>query len=306
MTIPTSAVTATVFGPDGVPVVGAIVTATLSKQEIYQGVVVPRQVDAVTGQDGTCVLSLWPNGLGSLGGSFYVVRIWQQGQQTQMLRCYVVDATPIALKDTLISSGSAPVAITGPVQVADLNTALATKADASTVTTFVASADVSITAGTDASGNPTATWALTKAGTGTNTPPASGQWNEDLSVIVAQGSAVALTTGAQATIASVTLGPGAYDVGGAMVGVTGAATNISSAAAAINTTASMPAALTERGQWLGRGTGLSAGDSVFAYPSKRIYVAAGNTQTVYLVGIAIFSGGTLSMYGELRVRRLAF
>ena len=60
----------------GAPVADALITATLDRYEVAatSGYVVPRVAQARTGPDGACVLSLWPNALGSTESS-YTVRI---------------------------------------------------------------------------------------------------------------------------------------------------------------------------------------------------------------------------------------
>ena len=124
---------------------------------------------------------------------------------------------------------------------------------------------------------------------------------EDLSVIVPQASAVALTTGTASVVASATLGPGVWDVGGAAAGFTGTATTtLVSCGAGVNTAQQMPA-LHLRGQATNART--STVDVVVQYPSQRLTVPAGQTLTVYLLAVCVFTSGAMSAYGELRIRR---
>ena len=74
MTIPTCAVTCSVFDDDGVPMSGAIVTAILDRLEIYNGYVVPKTVTGTTDLNGFVTLNLWPNALG-IFSSTYIFKI---------------------------------------------------------------------------------------------------------------------------------------------------------------------------------------------------------------------------------------
>lgn len=189
-------------------------------------------------------------------------------------------------------------------QLTDQSGLIAGKADAAYVAAFAAGFGISLTETVDASGNRLLTWTYNGNGRADGSSPSTGQVGEDASVSISQGSAVALTTNVAANILSATLQPGTWDVGGAAVGITGTATSVTSVCAGISTTSATAPALLNRAQWLGRGAGMSAGDSIMVYPSQRFTVPAGNLQTVYLTGLGIFTGGTLSVYGELRVRRV--
>lgn len=175
---------------------------------------------------------------------------------------------------------------------------------ASQLYVFMPSADIAVTEGTNASGEPTVTWTLTKAGSTNGSVPTSGQIGEDLSVAVLQSGAVALTTAVASVVASVVLQPGVYDVGGGTVCFTGTATTLSVCGGGVNSSSTLPA-LHLRGQSTPRANGLANGDTCLTHPSQRFYVPAGTTQTVNLVANAVFTGGTVSAYGELRVRRVA-
>lgn len=75
MSIPTCAVRTVVLDSvGGQPLAGAIVSARLSSYEIYQGFVVPQDIEVVSGVDGSVELPLFPNELGS-ASSFYDVKI---------------------------------------------------------------------------------------------------------------------------------------------------------------------------------------------------------------------------------------
>lgn len=75
MSIPTCAVRTVVLDSvGGQPLAGAIVSARLSTYEIYQGFVVPQDIEVTSAADGSVVLPLFPNELGS-ASSFYEVKI---------------------------------------------------------------------------------------------------------------------------------------------------------------------------------------------------------------------------------------
>ena len=72
--LPTCAVSFSVFTDDGLPDVGASVSATLNQFEVYDGYIVPELVSDKTDANGLAILRLWPNELGSTG-SMYTVKI---------------------------------------------------------------------------------------------------------------------------------------------------------------------------------------------------------------------------------------
>ena len=74
MALTTCAVSFRVFTDDGLPDVGATVSAVLNQYEIYNGYVVPELVTGKTNSNGLVVLNLWPNQLGSTS-SMYTIKI---------------------------------------------------------------------------------------------------------------------------------------------------------------------------------------------------------------------------------------
>lgn len=74
MSLPTCNVLCTVYDDTGAPVQGATISARLNQFEVYQGYVVPQQVDGTTNASGQATLALWPTQLGSTS-SMYVVKI---------------------------------------------------------------------------------------------------------------------------------------------------------------------------------------------------------------------------------------
>ena len=74
MPIPTVNVFCPVMDQNGAPVAGAVIMAVLDRPEVYQGYVVPRQVEVVADANGEAILRLFPNALGA-EGSRYKLRV---------------------------------------------------------------------------------------------------------------------------------------------------------------------------------------------------------------------------------------
>ena len=127
--------------------------------------------------------------------------------------------------------------------------------------------------------------------------PASPLGNETVSRVPV-GSAVSLTTGTPANVTSVVLGPGLWEVSGAVGFSEGGATVATEEIAAINTVSAtlptFPAAGTAPTTGLG---------SIVALAPCRITVASGTT-TVYLIAQAAFTVSTDAAYGEIRAVRV--
>lgn len=73
--VPTIPVTCRASDQNGNPIVDGRFVAKLDREEIYQGFVVPEEIEGFTNDQGICVLNLWPNALG-VNGSGYRVRAW--------------------------------------------------------------------------------------------------------------------------------------------------------------------------------------------------------------------------------------
>lgn len=73
-TLPMVNVTARIHDQNGEPVAGARITMRLSADEKYCGLIVPRETTQATNANGTAVLRVWPNELGT-EGSEYIVSI---------------------------------------------------------------------------------------------------------------------------------------------------------------------------------------------------------------------------------------
>lgn len=73
--VPTIPVTCRASDQNGNPIVEGRFVAKLDREEIYEGFVVPEEIEGFTNDQGICVLNLWPNALG-VNGSGYRVRAW--------------------------------------------------------------------------------------------------------------------------------------------------------------------------------------------------------------------------------------
>jgi hypothetical protein len=74
MPLPTCQVTVRCYAQNGQPDPGARVTARLNRAEVYQGYIVPEEIEAIADATGVAVLTLFRNALGSTG-SMYKFRI---------------------------------------------------------------------------------------------------------------------------------------------------------------------------------------------------------------------------------------
>lgn len=92
MPLPTQPVTCRFYDQSGNPAVGARVLFRLTVMEIYDGIVAPELVEATTDVNGECVVSLFPNALGSYA-SQYQVRAWsaEDGKKIIDSLCTVPD-----------------------------------------------------------------------------------------------------------------------------------------------------------------------------------------------------------------------
>ena len=110
MSIPTCTVTVNVATLTGAAVSAATVMATLSGPESTDdGLVVPGTVSAITDGAGVCTLALFPNALGRIGGTRYVITITTP-TRTAKYHAVVPDQDTADLQDILVAStaGAAP------------------------------------------------------------------------------------------------------------------------------------------------------------------------------------------------------
>ena len=131
----------------------------------------------------------------------------------------------------------------------------------------------------------------------------AGNVGEYVITLVAVGSPVSLTTATAANVASISLTAGDWDVEGNVNFTAGSATTATTSAwsAGIDaTTATLPTDGSEV-----HTTAVATTSSFLTsipVPRKRISLSA--TTTIYLVGLATFSAGTVGGYGKIAARRM--
>lgn len=136
-------------------------------------------------------------------------------------------------------------------------------------------------------------------GTTTNDDAAAGYVGEFISATIVQGSAVALSTGTDANIASISLTAGDWDVFGNLNFDTAASTSITmlrGSSSTVSATRQSPgftfrcAALVPGVESIGQ-----------AIPARRVSISG--TTTIYLVAQGTFTVSTLAAWGNLYARR---
>lgn len=138
------------------------------------------------------------------------------------------------------------------------------------------------------------------AGTVTNDNATAGRLGEFGHSEVASGSAVSLTTGTAANVTSISLSAGDYDVRG-NVNFAGSSSTVTSRSGGItSTSATVPTDGTE--VFNGAQTTTTTETSSVSVPAKRFSLST--TTTIYLVGKATFSAGTMGGFGSISWRRV--
>jgi hypothetical protein len=128
----------------------------------------------------------------------------------------------------------------------------------------------------------------------------AGHVGEYPSSSVPIGSAVSLTTATSANVTSISLTAGDWDVSGNINYTAGTATVTGKISGISTTSATLPT----DGSEVYSGVQLTLGTATdgSAVPRKRISVSG--TTTVYLVGQATFSAGTVTAFGSITARRI--
>lgn len=140
------------------------------------------------------------------------------------------------------------------------------------------------------------------AGTTTNDEPVAGDVGEQITASVAQGSAVALSTGTAKNVTSITLTPGDWEVEGVVGFIPAASTSITGTAQGASATADT---LGAAGSYLSEVTAAVVPGAVPVFkqaPKQRFSVAS--STVVYLVASATFTVSTLGAFGTIRARRV--
>jgi hypothetical protein len=138
-----------------------------------------------------------------------------------------------------------------------------------------------------------------------NTPASAGNVGEVISSNIAQASAVSLSNGTGASVTSITLTAGDWDVSGVVWFNGGTSTSITalfSAISSTNNTLPTDASLDQSVNVLRYALTLSSGQ-VQASPLSTVRVILSGSTTYYLVAQGGFSVSTLSAYGSIYARR---
>lgn len=127
----------------------------------------------------------------------------------------------------------------------------------------------------------------------------AGTYGEYVESVIAPGSAVSLTDATAANITSISLTAGDWDVEG-NVNLLGTGATFTAGASGINTTtATLPT--TGKANFV---DGDLTGNFTEGMSLSRVRVNVSATTTVYLVGRATFSAGTVTGYGTINARRV--
>jgi hypothetical protein len=163
----------------------------------------------------------------------------------------------------------------------------------------VSSGGASITGGlTMATGAITPVQTTGIVGTTTNNNASSGYWGEYDS---STGSGVSMTNNSGATCASVSLAAGDYDVSGTISFAGGSGVTVTALEEGISTTA---ATLGASGTYNADLQSWSGGATTNYKSTPVVRESLASTTTVYLVGLASFSGGTETCGGLIHARRV--
>lgn len=137
-------------------------------------------------------------------------------------------------------------------------------------------------------------------GTATNDSAGAGKVGEIVQSLIGSGSAVGLTTATAANIANIGLTAGDWDVEGSVHFAGSSATETQKSAGISTTTATIPTDGSE-GYSGAQTTTTTTKDSITL--SRKRLSLSGNT-TVYLVGSATFSAGSVGAFGGISARRV--
>ena len=145
-------------------------------------------------------------------------------------------------------------------------------------------------------------------GIGTNSNAAAGNIGEYMTDALAFASQTSLSSGAAKTIISLTgaktLTPGDWDVDGVLIFDPAVTTSATAVLACISLTTNVLAGADDgaSAQWSSAANVLVQ-NLQLPTPTRRVTVAAGTTQDVHLVAIAIFTASTAAGAGGIRARR---
>lgn len=140
-------------------------------------------------------------------------------------------------------------------------------------------------------------------GVSTNGTAAIGDVGEYISQSIASGTAVSLSSGTAATVTSIILTPGDWDVAGNVAFIGGAATTASVFSGGIGTAAATMPTAPGAGAFSQFPISVSAGGAEPCFPVGEMRLSLAGTSTAYLVGQASFAVSTMGAYGFIGARR---
>lgn len=137
-------------------------------------------------------------------------------------------------------------------------------------------------------------------GTATNDSASAGNVGEFVTAQRTRATATSLTTATPVNTTSISLTAGDWNVFG-VAGFGGASTSALVVGGSSTTSATLPG-LDSGQEYAFPGLNVSSGDASIPIPMQRFSLAA--TTTIYLIGYAEFSVGTVNAYGTLSARRV--
>jgi hypothetical protein len=141
--------------------------------------------------------------------------------------------------------------------------------------------------------------------TQTNDNAAAGKVGEIISATLVNGSAVSIMSGGPATITSIALTPGDWDVDGAVYFQCAASTNFTFAASSISAADNTLDVTPGSCGTVNYGSGVVLGSSSsFSTASGPVRISLSGNATYYLIAFATFTVSTASAWGTIRARRV--
>lgn len=143
-------------------------------------------------------------------------------------------------------------------------------------------------------------------GRSTNTNPPSGYIGEFSSSNIVAGFAISLSTNTAASITSLSLTAGDWNIWGAIAFQSGLTTNITQMISAIsNANNTLPSTVigVDYNQSINNYTSFVPGITTFSFPVAEGRVSFSSTTSIYLIAQATFTVSTLIAYGCLYARR---
>ena len=153
-------------------------------------------------------------------------------------------------------------------------------------------------------GNAAPSWGTDQLGVSTNSTPEAGFKGQYVTASIASGSAVALVTATAKNVTVITLSAGDWEVGGNISFVLAGATSVFGATGYTGGASVTADTFGAENTFAVQSLDLTTKTGTFGYviPSQRFSFAV--QTSVYLVGRATFTAGTVSAFGRLFARRM--